>query len=100
MSGLLGSKRAWTSSRRSRARRNDKLARRRSVGARRDELALARDGVDDLDVLLLLEAGRVVGLGVAGDPHHPRGDLLVAHHGQAADDVALLPAHALDVEPV
>src|SRR6202008_428953 len=59
------------------------------------QLALA-DGLHDL-LLGLLAA--VVGLGVAGDAHHPGRDLLVAHDDQAADDVALHPADPLEVEP-
>src|SRR6266480_6980562 len=62
-----------------------------------DELALG-DRLDDLLHLFLLAAA-AVGLRIAGDAHHAGGDGLVAHHGEAADDVALLPAHALDVEP-
>src|SRR4051812_22818706 len=63
----------------------------------RDELALG-DRLDDLLLLLFLEAV-VVRLGVAGHAHHPGGDALVADDDEAADDVALLPAHPLDVEP-
>src|SRR4051812_32685636 len=56
-----------------------------------------RHGVHDLlDLLLLILAA--VGLRVAGDAHAPGRDGRVADHGEPADHVALLPAHALDVE--
>src|SRR5205809_1929092 len=66
------------------------------AGRGRDQLAVG-DGVDDLLGLFLLLAP-AVRLGVTGDAHHARGHGLVGHHGEPADDVALLPADALDVE--
>src|SRR5215217_1131654 len=63
------------------------------------QLALGRDRLDGLD-LLLLGAPAAVALGVARHAHHAGGDRLVPDHDEAADDVALLPADALDVEPV
>src|SRR5215216_3440321 len=69
------------------------------AGSRGLQLALRRDRLDGLD-LLLLGAPAAVALGVAGDAHHAGGDRLVADDDEAADHVALLPADPLDVEPV
>jgi hypothetical protein len=92
------------------ARRRDRRHRHRDAAGRqaavalvlrrRDEDAVGADGLDYLDLLFLFEAAVVVGLGVAADAHHAGGDLLVADHAQAADVVALFPAHPLEVEPV
>ena len=73
------------------------LAGPRPGGADLDQLALAGDRLDDLGLLLLALAA--AWLGVAGHAHAAGGHRLVAATTRAADDVAVLPAEALDVEP-